>query len=83
MGVNPLSAVTTARATSRPVKDADKAKAFGGTLELIISKDNRAFFKNSGAVVTLTNVAPAVQQPSAAPPQPPASPKPPANQKAS
>ena len=58
VGVNPLSAASTARAHSRPLQPADKALAFGGNMELILSAHNRAFFKSSGPAVTLTNLAP-------------------------
>ena len=58
VGVNPLSAASTAHAHSRPLQPADKALAFGGNMELILSAHNRAFFKHSGPAVTLTNLAP-------------------------
>jgi hypothetical protein len=58
MGANPLGAATTAHAQTRPLQPADKALAFGGTTELIISAHNRAFFKLSGPAVTLTNLVP-------------------------
>ena len=62
MGVNPLGAATTAHAQTRPLQPADKALAFGGNMELIISAHNRAFFKQSGPAVTLTNLVPVAPQ---------------------
>jgi hypothetical protein len=38
MGVNPNSAAGSAHAHSKPVELADKALAFGGTTELVISE---------------------------------------------
>lgn len=58
MGVNPNSAAGTAHAHSKPVEASDKAQAFGGTTELVISAHNRVFYKYSGAVLLLTNLVP-------------------------
>jgi len=62
-GVNPSSAAGSAHAKINPVKSTDKAVAFGGTNELIISAHNRVFYKYSGAIVLLTDVAPIAAQP--------------------
>ncbi len=61
MGISPNSAVSTAHAQSQPVAQADKALAFGGTTELIISTHHRVFYKHTGAVILLTNLAPVVE----------------------
>ena len=58
MGLNPSSAASTAHAHSRPALPSDKAVAFGGTAELVISPHNRVFYKYSGAILLLTNIAP-------------------------
>ena len=63
MGINPLSAASTARARTRPIQPDDKKLAFGATTELIISANNRAFFKLSGPAVTLTNIVPTATPP--------------------
>ena len=57
-GVNPSSAAGTAHAHSNPVADKDKKLAFTGTNELVISSHNRAFFKLTGQILTLTNIVP-------------------------
>jgi hypothetical protein len=60
-GVNPSSAASTAHAHLKPVDPQDKGLAFGGTMELVISTHNRVFYKVSGSVLTLTNLAPVTQ----------------------
>jgi len=57
-GVNPNSAVSTARAHSRPLADADKPLAYGATTELIISSHHRVFYKLIGQTILLTNLVP-------------------------
>ena len=57
-GVNPNSAASTAHAHIKPLDPKDKTVAFGGTYELVISTHNRVFYRFTGAVITLTNLAP-------------------------
>jgi hypothetical protein len=57
-GVNPSSAASTAHAHNEQVDEQDKAIAFGGTAELVISPHNRVFYKYSGTILTLTNLVP-------------------------
>jgi hypothetical protein len=47
-GVNPDSAASTAHAHIHPTAPADKALAFGGTNELVISEHHRVFYKLAG-----------------------------------
>ena len=63
MGINPMSAASTAHAHTRQLQPADKKLAYGATTELIISAHNRAFFKLSGPAVTLTNLVPVAATP--------------------
>ncbi len=58
LGQNPVNAASTAHAHAQPASSADKALAFGGTYELVISAKHRAFYKFSGAMLTLTNLVP-------------------------
>ncbi len=63
LGQNPVNAATTAHAHAKPADSADKALAFGGNYELTISAKHRAFYKFSGAIVTLTNIVPVGEEP--------------------
>jgi len=57
-GANPSSAAGSAHAHNENVDAKDKAIAFGGTAELVISPHNRIFYKYSGAILTITNLVP-------------------------
>jgi hypothetical protein len=58
MGQNPSSAAGTAHAHLKKADPADKALAFGGTDQLVISDTHRVFYKYSGAILTFTNLVP-------------------------
>jgi len=57
-GVRPSSAASTAHAKLNTVKAVDKDLAYGATMELVISSHNRVFFRESGSIITLTNLVP-------------------------